>query len=158
MKLVCSEFPDGKPIPQRFTCDGDDISPRFSWEEAPSESKSFALVIHDPDAPRRDGFTHWVLYDIPASAKEIRENVPKNQERVPGVGVQGRNDAGKIGYMGPCPPSGAHRYFARLYALRKELGLPAGRTRQELESAMKGQIIGEAETVGTYARVRAQTA
>jgi Raf kinase inhibitor-like YbhB/YbcL family protein len=158
MKLVCSEFPHGKPIPQRFTCDGENISPRFSWEGAPRESKCFALIIHDPDAPRRDGFTHWVVYDIPASAKGIPENVAKNQERVPNLGLQGRNDSGKIGYMGPCPPSGAHRYFARLYALRKELGLPPGATRQELESAMEGAIIDQDETMGTYARVRAQTA
>lgn len=158
MKLVCSEFPNGKPIPQRFTCDGGDISPQFWWEEAPRETKSFALIIHDPDAPGRDGFTHWVVYDIPASVKKIPENVPPNRDRVPNVGVQGRNDAGKIGYMGPCPPSGTHRYFVGLYALRKELGLPPGRTRQELESAMEGQIIEKAETMGTYARVRAQTA
>lgn len=158
MKLICNELRDGKPIPRRFTCDGENLSPRFQWEGAPEAAKSFALIIHDPDAPRHDGFTHWVLYNIPPSVSEIPENVPKAQEEVRGLGVQGKNDAGQLGYMGPCPPSGSHRYFARLYALRKELSLKPGATREEVQSAMQGLEIEQAETMGTYSRARAQRA
>ena len=158
MKLICEDVREGKPIPRRFTCDGEDISPRFRWENAPEATKSLALIIHDPDAPRHDGFTHWVLYNIPPSVSEIPENVPKAREQIRGLGVQGKNDAGQLGYMGPCPPSGSHRYFARLYALRKELSLKAGATREEVQSAMQGLEIETAETMGTYSRARAQKA
>jgi Raf kinase inhibitor-like YbhB/YbcL family protein len=158
MRLICSEMQDGKAIPRKFTCDGEDVSPRFHWEDAPQSTKCFVLIVHDPDAPRPGGFTHWVLYDIPANVKEIRENIPKNQEKIPGVGVQGRNDAGRLGYMGPCPPSGTHRYFAKLYALRKELGLKPGASAEEVESSIEGNVIEHAETMGTYARSRARSA
>jgi Raf kinase inhibitor-like YbhB/YbcL family protein len=158
MKLICQEIREGKPIPRRFTCDGENISPRLRWENPPEAAKSFALIIHDPDAPRYDGFTHWVLYNIPPSVSEIPENVPKDQPQIRGLGVQGKNDAAQIGYMGPCPPSGSHRYFARLYALRTELPLKPGAAREEVESAMQGLEIEHAETMGTYSRARAQGA
>ena len=158
MKLISQEIQNGQPIPRRFTCDGENISPRLQWKDAPAATGSFALIVHDPDAPRHDGFTHWVLYNIPPSASEIPENVPKGQQQIRGLGVQGKNDAGQFGYMGPCPPSGSHRYFARLYALRKELSLKSGATREELQSAMQGLEIEQAETMGTYSRTRAQTA
>jgi Raf kinase inhibitor-like YbhB/YbcL family protein len=158
MKLVCQEFQEGKPIPRRFTCDGENISPRFCWEGAPEETKAFVLIVHDPDAPKHDGFTHWLLYNIPPSVREVRENVPKAQAQVYGLGVQGKNDEGRIGYTGPCPPSGSHRYFARLYALREELNVEPGATAREVQSAMEGLLIEEAETMGTHARSRAQTA
>ncbi len=158
MKLICQEMQEGKPIPRKFTCDGENISPRFRWENAPEAAKSFALVLHDPDAPRHNGFTHWVLYNIPASLNEIPENVQATQDQVRALGTQGKNDAGKIGYTGPCPPSGSHRYYARLYALRKELPLEPGATREELLSAMQGLEIEQAETMGTYSRTRAQNA
>jgi Raf kinase inhibitor-like YbhB/YbcL family protein len=111
----------------QFTRDGENTSPEFSWKEAPKETKAFAPVIHDPDAPRRDGFAHWVLYNIPPKIAIIEPNVPGRVE-VKGLGVHGRNDSGEIDYTGPCPPSGTHRYFARLYALRDKLDLPAGAT------------------------------
>ena len=158
MKIMSPSFQEGKAIPDRFTCDGEDISPQLSWTDAPRETKSFALILHDPDAPRANGFTHWVLYRIPADTTSIRENIPKQELMIPGVGMQGRNDAGKIGYMGPCPPSGTHRYFARLYALRKELDLQPGASKEEVTEAMSGVIIEEAHLMGTYARRQKKTA
>ena len=151
MQLTSSAFQHEGKIPARFTCDGENQSPEFSWRDAPAETKFFALIMHDPDAPRPGGFTHWVLYDIPASNGAIMPHVPR-QERVAGTGVQGKNDAGKIGYMGPCPPSGTHRYFVRLYALDKELKLNPGATREEVERAIRGHVLEQAELMGTYAR------
>jgi Raf kinase inhibitor-like YbhB/YbcL family protein len=158
MYLTSSGFAKGQSVPRKFTCEGENISPDFHWENAPQDTKAFALILHDPDASRPGGFTHWVLYDIPASVKRIPENIPKSQERVPDLGVQGRNDSGKLGYTGPCPPSGTHRYFAKLYALRRELGLKPGASQQELESAMDGCVIEEAEIMSTYAKASAKTA
>src|ERR1700758_624275 len=130
MRLLSTSIREGGQIPKRFTCEGENISPEFSWEDAPKETKSFVLILHDPDAPRKDGFTHWLLYDIPPTVKSIRENLPK-QVPVSNAGLQGKNDSGQLGYTGPCPPSGNHRYFARLYALRKQLDLQPGATAQE---------------------------
>ena len=151
MQLNSSAFQAGEPIPSKFTCEGKDVSPEYSWRDAPAETKTFALILHDPDAPRAGGFTHWVVYNIPANTGHIGEGTPK-QGRVPDVGLQGRNDSGKIGYMGPCPPSGTHRYVARLYALDAELPLAPGASHKELSSAMEGHILAEAELVGTYAK------
>ncbi len=151
MKLTSPSFSHGEPIPKQFTCEGQDISPEFSWTDAPKETKSFVLILHDPDAPKRDGFVHWLAYNIPPSVNRIDENVPRNAS-IPGFGLQGRNDSGKVGYMGPCPPSGKHRYFARLYALREELALKPNATHAEVIAAMQEKIIEEAELMGTYAK------
>ncbi len=113
MQLMSSAFQAGQAIPSKFTCEGKDISPEMSWRDAPPETRTFAFVLHDSDAPRTGGFTHWVIYNIPANTGHLGEGVPR-QGRVPDVGMQGMNDAGKVGYMGPCPPSGTHRYVARL--------------------------------------------
>src|SRR5438132_1212361 len=134
MQLASRAFQHGGRIPNRYTCEGEDISPEFSWKDAPPGTQSFAVVMHDPDAPRPGGFTHWVLYNIPGNVRCIEEDVPR-QEIAPGLGVQGRNDAGEIGYMGPCPPSGVHRYFARLFALDAELNLKPGATLPQLNAA-----------------------
>lgn len=158
MRLISADFLEGKPIPKKFTCDGENVSPHLRWEDAPKETKSFILILHDPDAPKKDGFTHWVLYDIPASTREIPENASKEQGRIPSLGTQGKNDAGKFGYIGPCPPSGVHRYFLRLYALRRELDLEPGATRAQVNIEMEPYIIEEAETMGTYARAHAKGA
>jgi Raf kinase inhibitor-like YbhB/YbcL family protein len=107
-------------IPDQFTCEGDDISPEFSWRDAPEGTESFVLTLLDADSTRPGGFRHWVIFNIPASANRVDENVP-GDPIVNGIGVQGRNDIGEIGYAGPCPCSGAHRYFARLFALNTEL-------------------------------------
>ncbi len=151
MRLTSSSFGPGGAIPALFTCEGQDISPEFDWTDAPRETKSFALIIHDPDAPIRNGFTHWVLYNIPSQIHHIGANQPRTP-KIAGLGIQGKNDAGKIGYMGPCPPSGTHRYFIRLFALRTELGLKPGATRDELEDAIEGHAIEEAELMGTYTK------
>src|SRR5438105_2187204 len=139
MQLMSSDFSAGGPIPIRFSCEGDDVSPEFSWRETPGNTKSFALIIHDPDAPRPGGFTHWVLYNVPGDRGELDPNVPK-REQVPGTGTQGKNDNGEIGYTGPCPPSGTHRYYARLFALDAELRLKPGASQRELTEAMEGHI------------------
>jgi Raf kinase inhibitor-like YbhB/YbcL family protein len=149
MRLLSPVFQNEGEIPKRFTCDGDNISPEFSWQEAPEEAKSFVLIFHDPDAPRRNGFTHWVLYDIPATINRLRENVPQ-EAQLADTGRQGRNDSGEIGYTGPCPPSGRHRYFARLYALREKLNLPAGANATEVQTALDGKVIEQAELMATY--------
>jgi Raf kinase inhibitor-like YbhB/YbcL family protein len=157
MRLLSSAFQNQGAIPQRFTCEGDNVSPDFYWEEAPAETKSFVLILHDPDAPRKDGFTHWLLYDIPPSVTRIRENLPK-QAPIADSGLQGKNDSGGFGYMGPCPPSGIHRYFAHLYALRKELGLPPGATLKEVRAALEGKVIEQTELMATYAKGAKQKA
>lgn len=149
MQLTSIAFQQGGEIPSHYTSDGDNVSPELSWKDAPSATKSFALVMHDPDAPRPGGFTHWVVYDIPAQTGHIEENVPK-KERVTGLGVQGKNDAGKLGYVGPAPPSGTHRYFFRLFALDKILDLATGATHKQLSAAIKGHILAQAELMGTY--------
>jgi Raf kinase inhibitor-like YbhB/YbcL family protein len=151
MQIASTAFQHEGRIPARYTCEGEDISPELSWKDAPRGTRSFVLVMQDPDAPRPGGFTHWVLYNIPASVRQIEENVPQ-QEIVPGVGVQGTNDAGQIGYMGPCPPSGVHRYFVRLFALDTELDLEPGATLQQVIAAMQRHKLEEAEFMGRYGR------
>jgi Raf kinase inhibitor-like YbhB/YbcL family protein len=149
MQLVSSDFLPEEAIPRRFTSEGENVSPELSWKEAPRETKSFALIVHDPDAPKPKGFTHWVVYNIPASKGHLEPEVP-TKEQVPGTGTQGKNDSGKIGYVGPAPPSGRHRYYFQLYALDSELSLPPGATHEELTEAMVGHILERAELMGTY--------
>jgi Raf kinase inhibitor-like YbhB/YbcL family protein len=151
MQLTCSAFQDGRPIPLRYTCDGDDLSPELSWRDIPSGTKSLALFLHDPDAPREGGFMHWVVYDIDPAVNRIPENAPKTG-KVAGLGLQGKNDTGKIGYIGPCPPSGNHRYIVRLFALDSELRLKDGLLYQQVQQAMEGHVLDSAETTGTYSR------
>ncbi len=151
MKLTSPAFSYGASIPKQFTCDGQNISPALAWSGAPNEAKSFVLILHDPDAPRAGGFTHWVLYNIPPNVDWLSENVAHDPS-VAGLGIQGRNDAGKTGYMGPCPPSGSHRYYARLYALSTSLMLGPNATPAEVHAAMQGNILAEAELMGTYER------
>jgi Raf kinase inhibitor-like YbhB/YbcL family protein len=149
--LSSPSFPNGGSIPKKLTCDGADVSPELSWTQPPAGTRSLALVADDPDAPGGT-WTHWVVFDLPRSTHGLPEAMSKIEE-LPGGGRQGRNDFGKIGYGGPCPPSGqAHRYFFRLYALDRLLGLKSGSSKQELEQAMKGHILGNAEWMGKYQR------
>lgn len=157
MQLTSAAFHQDGAIPQRFTCEGQNVSPEFSWKDAPIETKSFVFLIHDPDAPKRDGFAHWVLYNISPELGSIEEGVSPQRAVIEGLGVQGKNDSGKIGYTGPCPPSGTHRYFTRLYALREMLKLDPGATCKEVIAEMSGKIIEQAELMGTYSK-RAQRA
>jgi Raf kinase inhibitor-like YbhB/YbcL family protein len=151
MELRSTAYRPGGAIPARHACDGENLSPDFTWSDVPSQTKSLALVLHDPDAPKAGGFTHWVLYDIAPETRQIDAGVPK-QEPVTDFGLQGKNDGGRIGYMGPCPPSGTHHYIARLYALDTEVDLKPGATRRELERVMQGHILDQAALTGTYAR------
>ncbi|MGZ4898411.1 MAG: YbhB/YbcL family Raf kinase inhibitor-like protein [Candidatus Angelobacter sp.] len=149
--LTSTAFKAEGNIPQKFTCDGDNVSPPLSWSGAPRGTKSFALIMHDPDAPRTGGYTHWVVYNIPSSVTQLEEKVPK-QEKLPGGAIQGVNDSGRIGYTGPCPPSGTHRYYFRMYALDREVDLKAGAGKSDLESAMKRHILAQTELMGKYKR------
>lgn len=151
MKLTSTAFAEGKPIPRKHTCEGEDVSPPLSWSDAPAGAKSFALICDDPDAPVGT-WVHWVAWNIPASVTALDENTPK-QDAIPGGGQQGRNDFKRTGYGGPCPPPGKpHRYFFKLYALDAELDLAAGATKADLERAMQGHILAEAHLMGTYQR------
>jgi len=144
-------FQDGSFISKKFTCDGPDISPALAWTESPAGTKSFALIMDDPDAPAGT-WVHWVLYDLPGDARELAEGIAKDLQ-LPDGARQGRNDFGKIGYNGPCPPKGGpHRYFFKLYALDRKLKLMAGAIKAELERAIKGHILAEAEVVGRFQR------
>jgi len=147
MKLVVDSqaFRDGNTIPQKYTCDGDNISPALRWTGVPIGTVSYALIVDDPDAPLGT-WVHWLIYDIPA-----RESVLP--EAVQGLAVEGKNDFRRTGYGGPCPPAGKpHRYYFRMYALDMTLDLPAGVGRDELEKAMQGHILAEGELMGRYSR------
>ncbi len=151
MKISSAAFSAGETIPKKFTCDGPDTSPQLSWTEAPAKTQSFALIMDDPDAPVGT-WVHWVLFDLPSDTKELPEGVPKQDQLANGA-RQGRNDFGKIGYGGPCPPPGnAHRYFFKLYALDAKLNLKAGAAKADAERAMKGHILAQAKLIGKYGR------
>ena len=145
--LTTTAFQNGGFIGKKFTCDGPDISPALAWTEPPAGTKSLAVIVDDPDAPAGT-WVHWVLYDLPGDARELGEGVAKDRQ-LPDGARQGRNDFGKIGYNGPCPPKGGpHRYFFKLYALDHKTSLKPGASKTELERAMKGHILGEAEVIG----------
>jgi Raf kinase inhibitor-like YbhB/YbcL family protein len=150
MKLTSTTFTPGGPIPLPYTCDGSDFSPDLEWDGAPQDTLSFALVVDDPDAPRGT-WVHWLAYNIPAPAFRLAAKLPREAEHPSGL-KQGTNSWGRIGYGGPCPPSGTHRYFFRLFALDVVLDLPGGATREELEAAMAGHVLDRAELMGTYSR------
>lgn len=150
MIIESPAFKNGDLIPSKYTCEGADISPEMHWSGAPKETKSFTLICDDPDAPM-GVFTHWVIFNIPASEKGLKEGV-ETKATLPNGSIQGRTDFGRIGYGGPCPPSGTHRYRFRVYALDTNLNLPAGSTKQQVLKAMQDHILAEAEIVGLYSR------
>jgi hypothetical protein len=149
--MVSPDFSADATIPKKFTCDGPDVSPQLTWTDPPAKTQSFALIMDDPDAPVGT-WVHWVIYDLPASARELGESVAKQEQLLNGA-RQGRNDFGKIGYGGPCPPPGkAHRYFFKLYALDARLGLKAGAKKSDVERAMQAHIVAQTELMGRYGR------
>ena len=150
MKLSSLAFNDGDMIPEKHTCDGEDISPPLVLELVPQNAKSIALICDDPDAPVGT-WVHWVYYDIPANIKGLPENITP-QENPENGGKQGTNDFRKIGYGGPCPPGGTHRYFFKIYALDAILNLPAGIDKKQLLKAMEGHIVDQAQLMGKYKR------
>jgi Raf kinase inhibitor-like YbhB/YbcL family protein len=150
MKITSSSFKEGEMIPSKYTCDGDDISPQLSWTGAPDNAKSFALISDDPDAPM-GVWVHWVVYNIPTTVSELKENFPKDKSFSDGT-KQGISDFQSIGYGGPCPPSGTHRYYFKLYALDIMLDKDAGMTKKELLNAMEGHRLSETQLMGKYKR------
>lgn len=159
LSIRSSAFEPSGPIPARFTCEGDDVSPPLEWSGAPEGTRSLALIVDDPDAPDpaapKRTYVHWVLHDLPPSATGLPEGVPSSA--LPAGTREGANDWGKPGYGGPCPPVGRHRYFFKLYALDTTLGpLGAGgrAAKQDVEVAMAGHVLEAAELVGTYQKGR----
>ncbi len=151
IKVESPAFDYGEFIPIKYTCDSLDVSPSINWKDFPENTKSFVIIMDDPDAPIGT-FTHWIVYDIPKETNSLPEDFPK--EKQVGNIKQGINDFRKIGYGGPCPPPGKpHRYFFKVYALDIEsLGLPAGATRKQVEVKMNGHIIAKGELMGKYGR------
>jgi len=150
-QVSTTSFLVGRTIPKKFTCDGEDVSPQLSWFGAPRGTKSFVLIVDDPDAPAGT-WTHWLVWNIPGTANHLNEGVPKTKE-MDGRARQGQNDFHKLGYDGPCPPPGKpHRYLFRLFALDASLDLKSGANRSQLDAARKGRVLAETEIMGLYGR------
>lgn len=150
LKLESPVFSEENPIPSRYTCDSQNISPPLQWSDVPAGTRSFALIVDDPDAPSKT-WVHWVLYDIPETQRKLEENIPPNQQLDSGA-THGINDFNKYGYGGPCPPAGTHRYYWNLYALDTILDLEPGATKEELLDVMENHIVEQAELMGKYKR------
>jgi Raf kinase inhibitor-like YbhB/YbcL family protein len=152
IKVQSAAFaPDGI-IPTKCTCDGQNVSPALEWSSAPEKTRSLALIVDDPDAPQGT-WTHWVLFNLPAAATRVTENVPP-RETLANAACQGTNDFKKVGYGGPCPPSGSgtHRYLFKIYALDTRLGLKPGATKDQLLQAMTGHVLAGGQLIGKYSR------
>ncbi len=150
IKVLSAAFEEGRMIPAKHTCDEEDISPPLAWESIPEGTKTLALICDDPDAPMGT-WVHWVLFNLPADINELPENIPPEKELESGA-KQGTNDFGRIGYGGPCPPGGTHRYYFKLYALDAVLDLEPGAKKQQLLEAMEGHILAEGQLMGKYSR------
>lgn len=154
MRLSSAAFSENGSIPPKYTCDSEDVSPPLAWSDVPNGTKSFALIVDDPDAPDPAApkmvYVHWVLYDLPASTRSLAEAT--TAKNLPAGAKQGTNDFGKRDYGGPCPPIGRHRYFHKLYALDISLGEREQISKQTLVAAMQGHVLAEAQLVGTYTR------
>lgn len=145
LHVTSSAFSEGQAIPEKYTCDGQNVSPPLTWSGGPANTKSFALICEDPDAPSGT-FTHWVLYDLPGKTTQLAEGSS-------GGGKEGANGFGKKGYGGPCPPPGKpHRYYFRIYALDTDSLGSAGSSKENVAAAMKGHILAEGHLMGTYQR------
>jgi len=158
IRLTSPAFAEGGPIPKKYTGEGEDVSPPLEWSNLPEGTRQLALICDDPDAPTPEPWVHWVIYKIPADSAGLPENVAKAAalQQPPGA-LQGKNSwpAGQtVGYRGPMPPPGhgRHRYFFKLYALRSELSIGPGASKEQLLAAMKGEILDEGQLVGTYQR------
>lgn len=148
--LESSAFSHGDPIPHIYSCDGENVSPPLAWGEPPDGTKSLVLIMDDPDAPSGD-FVHWVLYGLPAGAGSLPQGVPAEESRSDGS-RQGKNGRGQIGYTGPCPPGGTHRYFFRLHAVDIQLDLQAGESKTAVLQHIDGHTLATAELMGTFSR------
>jgi Raf kinase inhibitor-like YbhB/YbcL family protein len=151
MHITSIAFVESRPIPDKYTCAGPNVSPPLQWANAPAGVKSFALVVDDPDAPAGT-WVHWVLYNLPPAMMSLAENLPSSPE-LPDGSKQGVNDFGQPGYGGPCPPPGKpHRYFFKIYALDMVLNLKSGATKRQVLNAMEGHILAQGQLMGTYQR------
>lgn len=150
MELKSPVFDAGGAIPKKHTCDGADVSPPLLWNTVPEKTQSLALICDDPDAPM-GVWVHWVIFNLPAETRELPESVPP-QKMLPNGAKQGLNDFRRIGYGGPCPPSGEHRYFFKLFALDAKLDLEAGAKKADVLKAMEGHILSESKLMGRYRR------
>ena len=147
LTLTSSAYAEGSPIPARHTCKGDDVSPAFSWTGVPRNARSLAFILEDPDAPGGT-WTHWTFWNLPAAAKGLEEKADVTEAGA----LEGITSSGTMGYHGPCPPSGTHRYVARLFALSQPLSLSHGAKVQQIRSAMLGRIVAEAKLTGTFSK------
>ncbi|MDI6778257.1 MAG: YbhB/YbcL family Raf kinase inhibitor-like protein [Patescibacteria group bacterium] len=146
MKITSPVFQNNESIPKKYSCDGENINPPLEIADVPESAKSLVLVVVDPDAPVAGGFAHWTLWNISSSTSQITEN------SVPERAIQGLTSSNSNGYVSPCPPSGTHRYFFKLYALDTNLDLPSSSKREDVEKAMEGHILDQAELIGLYQR------
>lgn len=145
MEIISSAFAHNEAIPSKYTCDGENVNPPLSFSNVPNETKSLVLIVDDPDAPLGT-WVHWTVWNMPPTTTEIPE------KSVPAGAIEGQTSFGKPGYGGPCPPSGTHRYFFKLYALDTILSLDASSTKEDLEHAMKNHILSQRELIGLYKR------
>ncbi len=150
IEITSTAFDEGGMIPAKYTCDGPNISPPLAWSSVPENTVSIALICDDPDAPMGT-WVHWVLFNLPPETKELPEDLPP-KEIVSNGAKQGKNDSRRIGYSGPCPPGGTHRYYFKIYALDTKLDLEPGVVKKELVKAMGGHILGEGQLMGRYQR------
>ena len=150
LEITSSAFSEGEMIPTRYTCDGPDVSPDLAWTGVPETTQSLALICDDPDAPMGT-WVHWVLFNIPPGDRGLPGEISPDAALENGA-RHGTNDFGRLGYGGPCPPGGTHRYFFKLYALDTELDLASGITKAQLIEAMEGHILAEAQLMGKYSR------
>ena len=150
IKITSSAFDEGGIIPSKYTCDGDDISPPLKWDSVPDGTKSIALISDDPDAPMGT-WVHWVLYNLPADKRELPEVFPAD-EKLPDGTRQGVTDFGKTGYGGPCPPSGTHRYYFKIYALDTVIDTSDVLNKKSLLKKMEGHILAQGQLMGKYKR------
>jgi Raf kinase inhibitor-like YbhB/YbcL family protein len=151
LKLATSAFTFGEKIPKQYTADGKNISPSLSWQEPPKGTKSFVIIVDDPDAPA-GVWTHWIVYNIPPDTTSLKEGISRDK-KLPDGSLQGKNSGGHIGYDGPAPPKGkTHRYFFNIFALNTVLKAPPGANKKTIESLMERHVIGEGQMMGTYER------
>jgi Raf kinase inhibitor-like YbhB/YbcL family protein len=145
LELTSDAFMNGQSIPAKYSCTGKNISPALAWNEPPTGTQSFALIVDDPDAPM-GSWVHWVLFNIPANTRSLQESLDTSAMSI------GKNSSGNMRYDGPCPPSGTHRYFFKLYALDATLSLSPGATKEQILNAMKGHILAQGELMGTFSK------
>ena len=152
LNLTSDAFASGQSIPAKYSCTGRNISPQLAWDEPPAAAQSFALIVDDPDAPMGT-WVHWVLYNIPASTRSLQEDLPITGKNVdPNAIFVGKNSSGDLGYDGPCPPSGTHRYYFKLYALDMTISLLPGASKEQVLKEMQEHILAQGELMGTFSK------